>query len=165
MMMPRTSSLLGLAVAAGLMLMAATIVAAEGEVTLSAAVESGVPEGFTEDQWLDAQATASLVETSSGTDTVELETRGLVPNGVYTIWWVGQGTDDSAMGPGGGAAANEFTADASGNAETTLTVPSGSGYQKMVVAYHADGQTHGETPGEMGKQTFVHLAGPWPGAE
>lgn len=163
-MMHRTS-LLGLAVAAGFILTAPTVVVAEDEVTLSAVAESGVPEGFTEDQWMEAEATASVVETRNGTDTVELEASGMVPNGVYTIWWVGHGTDNSAMGPGGGVPANELTADASGNAKTTLTVESGSGYRQMVVAYHADGQTHGETPGEMGKQTFAHLMGPWPGAE
>ena len=30
---------------------------------------------------------------------------------------------------------------------------------------HADGQTHGETPREMGKQTLAHLMGPWPGTK
>ncbi len=66
------------------------------------------------------------------------------------------------LGPGGGTPANEFTADAAGHAATTITVETGSGYRQMAVAYHADGRTYGDEPGE---QSFTHLMGPWPGAD
>jgi hypothetical protein len=67
------------------------------------------------------------------------------------------------MGPGGGVPDNEFRADSDGNAETTFRVPAANDYQRMVIAYHADDQTHGDEPGEMGEITFEHLSGAWPG--
>lgn len=69
------------------------------------------------------------------------------------------------MGPGGGAPANEFRANDQGHAMATLRVPSENTYGMMVVAYHADDQTHGDMPGEMGAQTFEQFMGPWPGPE
>lgn len=66
---------------------------------------------------------------------------------------------------GGGAPANEFRADDQGNAMTTLRVPSENTYDMMMIAYHADDQTRGEMPGEMGTQTFEQLMSPWPGPE
>ena len=136
-----------------------------GAVTLSPSAKSGVPEGLTESQWMNATGTAAVVDRGGGTGTIELEASGLVPNGVYTVWWVNPGTISTDMGPGGGVPGNEFTADPQGNARATITADVGSGYEMMVVAYHADDQTHGETPGDMGTQTFEHLMGPWPGSE
>lgn len=134
-------------------------------VTLSAADKSGIPEGFTEDQWMDATGTATVTDQSDGMGTIELEASGLVPDGTYTLWWVNPGTVSMEMGPGGGVPANEFKADAEGNAQTAIAVDAENDYEMMVVAYHADDQTHGEMPGEMGSQTFEHLMGPWPGSE
>lgn len=66
------------------------------------------------------------------------------------------------MGPGGGVSNNDFRADRDGKAEVTIRIPADSGYQRMVVVYHADDATHGEDPGAMGEITFEHLTGPWP---
>ena len=131
--------------------------------SLMAASDSGVPAGISSEQWMAARGEAEVVAQEDGQDVIEFEASGLVPEGLYTLWWVNEGTFGTDMGPGGGVAENEFTADAEGNATATVRVPSDNDYQMMVVAYHADDQTHGESPGEMGTETFGHLMGPWPG--
>jgi hypothetical protein len=133
------------------------------QVELTAADKSGMPESITEDQWMKASGEARLVSSEGGEATVEVEASGLVPDGLYTIWWVTPQTIGMDMGPAGGTPANEFTADAQGNASTTISVPAENTYGMMVVAYHADNQTHGDMPGEMGEVTFEHLMGAWPG--
>lgn len=114
-------------------------------------------------EWMAAQGEARVVSREGNQDVIELQARNLVPNGLYTVWWVNKGTVGMDMGPGGGVQGNEFRADASGNATTEIKVPSDNDYEMMVVAYHADDQTHGAKPGEMGETTFNHLMGSWPG--
>jgi hypothetical protein len=130
---------------------------------LTAADEAGVPAGFTAEEWLAASGEAEVAAQEDGQDVIEFQGSGLVPEGLYTFWWVSDRLIGMDMGPGGGVPDNEFTADAEGHAATTIRVPSDNTYEMMVVAYHADGQTHGESPGEMGSETFEHLKGPWPG--
>lgn len=135
------------------------------QVELIAADKSGLPEGIAEDQWMQASGEARVLSTENGEASIEVEASGLVPEGLYTIWWVTPQIIGMGMGPAGGTPANEFTADAQGNATTTFGVPAENTYGMMVVAYHADNQTHGDMPGEMGEVTFEQLMGAWPGPE
>ncbi len=132
---------------------------------LSAVVDSGVPEAFTEDRWQQASGAATIVAQSAEQYTVRLEAKGLVPDGLYTTWYVIPGVAGSAIGqevkPAGGLP-NEFRADADGNAVFELEVPVDNDYRDLVVAYHADDMTHGEVPGEMGGVTFAHLMADFP---
>jgi hypothetical protein len=84
--------------------------------TLMAADGSGVPAGFTSQQWLSAEGEARVVTQEDGHDVIEFEASGLVPEGLYTFWWVSRGILGTSMGPGGGTPDNEFTADGDGNA-------------------------------------------------
>lgn len=160
-----------LAVMAGLagLTMASSAVLAQGSmeaeqsVKLMAADRSGVPDGFSAEEWTRASGEATVSETADGQAMIELTAENLVPDGVYTVWWVTPRTIGMDMGPGGGTPGNKFTADAEGAATTRITVPQDNTYAMMVVAYHADGQTYGDEPGEMGEVTFEHLMGPWPG--
>ena len=88
---------------------------------------------------------------------------GRGPEGLYTFWWVNERLAGMDMGRGGGVPGNEFVADAEGEATHNIRVPADNDYQTMVVAYRACDQTHGESPGEMGSETFQHLMGAWPG--
>lgn len=136
--------------------------AADFTSTLRATAEEGTPEGIDRNDWLQAQGEARA--TAEGDEhVVEFTGSNLVPDGLYTFWWVNPGVVMTDMGPGGGVPENEFRADADGNAETTIRVPADNDYQRMVIAYHADDQTHGDEPGEMGEITFEHLSGAWPG--
>lgn len=130
---------------------------------LAPTVDTGVPAGYEAETWRAARGSAEVVEQAEGVDTIILEAEGLVPNGIYTIWWVTPRVIGMDMGPGGGLPQNTFTADHEGNAQARLTVDSDNDYAMMVIAYHADHRVYAEEPGEMGEVTFEHLKGPWPG--
>jgi hypothetical protein len=131
---------------------------------LMATASDGTPQGMTEEDWMTAQGKVSVSEVNPDSYTVTLEASNLVPNGLYTLWWVNQKLVGMDMGPAGGLPDNEFRADSEGNATTTITVPADNDYQMLVAAYHADDQTHGEMPGKMGEITFGHLMGDFPKA-
>ncbi len=132
---------------------------------LAATDMDGAPEGQDAEAWLAASAIAFFDMSDDGTDTVTVVLTGLVADGLYTLWWVNNMQDMSnmSMGPAGGTPDNEFTADENGNATVSIVVASDNDYETLVVAFHADGETHGEMPGEMGVQTFGHLMGAFPG--
>lgn len=131
------------------------------EAILLATAMDGLPEDVEEDGWFEASAIAFMDMGDAGTDTITLEAEDLIAEGLYTVWWVN--TDpEMSMGPASGPEGS-FTADEDGFAEFTFEVASDNDYQWLVVAYHADDQTHGESPGEMGVETFSHLIGAFPG--
>lgn len=129
---------------------------------LMANANDGTPKGFTKEKWLTAKGEVSVSPVDANNYTVTLKASNLVPNGLYTFWWVNKKLVGMDMGPAGGTPGNEFRADSKGNATTTITVPANNDYQMLVAAYHADNKTHGEMPGEMGKVTFGHLMGDFP---
>jgi hypothetical protein len=135
-----------------------TLIAA-ASTQLSATAGSGTPEGFTEQEWKTANANVAVTEVSGDTYTVKVEASGLVPNGLYTLWWIKDQLIGKAMGPAGGVENNAFRADSEGNATVTVQVPANNDYDMMGVAYHADDQTHGDKPGKMGETAFRHLMG------
>jgi hypothetical protein len=129
---------------------------------LMANADNGTPEGLTKQKWLAAKGEVSASPVKANNYTVTLKASDLVPNGLYTFWWVNKKLVGMDMGPAGGTPGNEFKADSKGNATATITVPANNNYQMLAVAYHADNQTHGQMPGEMGKVTFTHLMGNFP---
>lgn len=138
---------------------------AQNMAGLMAMADDGTPKGITEERWLKANATVSTSPVSNGKYQVTVQASGLVPNGLYTFWWVNKKLVGMDMGPAGGVEGNSFRADKNGNATKTITVPADNNYQMLVAAYHADNQTHGEMPGKMGEETFGHFSGPFPQAK
>jgi len=132
---------------------------AAASVQLDATAGSGTPEGFTEEEWMSASADVTVIDVSADSYTIKLEASGLVPNGLYTVWWIEDQLIGKAMGPVGGVPNNELRADGEGNATTTITIPANNDYDMMGLAYHADNQTHGDKPGKMGETSFRHLMG------
>lgn len=129
---------------------------------LMANANNGTPKGLTKEKWLTAKGEVSSSPVKEGSYKVTLKASGLVPDGLYTFWWVNKKVAGMDMGPAGGTPGNEFRADRNGNTTVTITVPANNNYQMLAVAYHADNQTHGQMPGEMGKVTFTHLMGNFP---
>ncbi len=129
---------------------------------LMAATNDGTPKGLTKKQWLAAKGEVSVSPVKANNYTVTLKATNLVPNGIYTFWWVNKKLVGMDMGPAGGTPSNKFRANSNGNATATITVPANNNYQILSAAYHADNQTHGQMPGEMGKATFTHLMGKFP---
>ncbi len=149
--------------AVGMAVAAPAALAADYTSELTASADEGLPEGHSEEAWLAAEGSATA--TAEGDEhVVTLEAANLVADGLYTVWWVNPGIIGMSMGPGGGVPDNEFRADDEGKAQATLRVPADNDYEMIVVVYHADDQTHGEEPGEMGEITFKHLEGSWPGS-
>jgi len=126
---------------------------------LKTSTKFGTPEGFSEREWKSATANVTITDANADTYTVQIEASGLVPNGLYTVWWVKDQLVGKAMGPAGGVENNAFRADSEGNATKTVTVPANNDYDMMGLAYHADDQTHGDKPGKMGENAFRHLMG------
>jgi len=131
----------------------------QSSISLKATASKGTPDGYTEQEWKQAKAKVTITDVSSDTYTIQVEASGLVPDGLYTLWWVKDQIIGKDMGPAGGTPDNEFRADSNGNATTTITVPADHDYGMMGVAYHADDQTHGQKPGKMGETAFRHLMG------
>lgn len=113
---------------------------------------------------------AKIKCTNMGTQVVA-HMKGLIPNGVYTIWVLtfkspgfdgtfGNLIGNGALGASDGSG-NVFTASAAGTASLAVTMPAGSlslfgsvgdcfstEYEvHLVAAYHSDFMTHGSAPG------------------
>lgn len=136
-----------------------TLIAAATSTQLNPTAGSGTPQGFTEQEWMDAAANVTVTDVGTDTYTVKIEANDLVPNGLYTVWWIEDQLIGKAMGPVGGVPNNEVRADSNGNVSKTITVPANNDYDMMGMAYHADNETHGQKPGKMGETTFRHLMG------
>lgn len=118
----------------------------------------GAALGVTLQQWLMAKGhgTYSL---RGDRAVVTASLRGLIPNGLYTLWCV-----PAPMRPPGPLACgaldgseNTFRADRTGAAEVTITtrpLPVGA---VIAPAYHSDGKTYGAKPGDFGMNTHVQL--------
>jgi hypothetical protein len=148
--------------------MAATQAAGMGDSTslatiLKATDESGIPKGIDKAVWSKAIGVAWMSMGSNGTDTIVVKLGRLVPDGLYTLWWVNM-KPSMTMGPAVKPPDNEFKTDANGNATVTFTVSSKNDYQTLFVAFHADGKTHGTDPGKSGVETFSQLMGAFPGS-
>lgn len=143
-------------------LLTATAFAAGPTINLMPTADDGVPEGYTEEEWLGVSGSMYAEVVDDENYTVTVEASGLVPDGLYTLWWMSEGLVGMSMGPAGGVPDNEFRADADGNATVTITVSQDNEYDMIALAYHADDETHGEEPGALGDVTFGHLMGPFP---
>ena len=99
---------------------------------------------------------------------VDLTFYNLIPNGVYTLWCVMYTTipapETLLEAPCGAPDGSEniFIADSEGNGRISLEMdafpPSTpEGIYEFAIAYHSDGQTHGEVVGEYGKNVHIQL--------
>jgi hypothetical protein len=161
----RTAALAAIpALAFGLLLGSGPSYAADFETEMTATDRRGVPADYTADQWLAAEG--RVTATADGDQhEIRFEGSNLAPDGLYTFWAVRERLVGMDVSPAGGVPDNEFRADSDGNAEASFRIPADSDYHMIVLAYHADDQTHGDEPGEMGEVSFEHLIGAWPGPE
>jgi len=122
---------------------------------------------FTLEEWLAGSGSGTYTtEGETGTITLAFET--LIPEGVYTVWCSrltfppDVAIVDSPCGAPDGSE-NTFTADSAGSASITmtgaaLTESSEETATVIALAYHSDGLTYGEEPGEFGNLAHVQLA-------
>ncbi len=130
----------------------------------------GEPLGMTLGQWLRHQGTGTYT-CEDGIGKLRLRFRGLVPNGVYTMWHAFialpptepfSGTLDLPLGARDGSE-SVFVADANGNAvfEHTfmpcLEMSDVWTTSMLAINYHSDGKTYGADPGAFGFNAHVPL--------
>lgn len=133
--------------------------------------------GLTLAEWLGASGKGRYM-CDSGRATVEIAFRGLVPNGVYTMWnfidaepptdpWQ---TILVPLGARDGSQAT-FHADENGAAaykavfEPCLELTATQTVTGLAAAWHVDGKTYGASPGDLGVVTFSQLMAPLVAAE
>jgi hypothetical protein len=146
----------------------------------------GSPLGFTLGEWLDAIGVGTYIE-ENGNASISLTFHNLVPNGTYSVWChrvtspPNYREENSPLGAPDGTQ-NIFKADASGNGTfylksdalpgttnvtymdwvamyitRTAPITTNITWTLIGVVYHSDGQTHGATPAEFGKNAHLQL--------
>jgi hypothetical protein len=99
---------------------------------------------------------------------IDMTYENLVPNGIYTVWCVRTTFPpniqvvDKVCGAADGSQ-NGFVADAQGNGRfqlelAALPASSAETVSVIAIAYHSDGQTYGEYPGDFGYNSHVQVA-------
>lgn len=134
----------------------------------------GQAVNVTMSEWLSARGAFALV-CQDGTATVDGRMTNLVPDGVYTVWDARVrlengaivAVEDRPLGASDGSQ-NVFTADEDGNGrfhldgipglDPTEVDAAGNGEATILaVAWHSDGETYGDDPGDFGSVTHVQL--------
>ena len=129
----------------------------------------GTDLGVTMAEWLAAEGTGSY-ECTDGKATINAEFSGLRPSAVYTMWnYIDANPPTSPwqgllfpLGARDGSDAT-FHTDADGNAsysasfEPCLQVSGTQTLTGIAAAWHIDGKTYGESPGDLGVVSATHL--------
>jgi len=132
--------------------------------------------GPTLGEWLSARGEVTYT-CSGGQGTVDASFRGLVPGGLYTMWYAFLPTPptrpfatlDLPLGARDGSQ-SVFTADEHGGAQFTRTFApclqlTGARRTAMLaVAWHSDDRTWGSYPGPFGQGTHIQVFAPLPSA-
>jgi hypothetical protein len=128
-------------------------------------------------EWLAATGTGSY-QCIDGQGEIALEFSGLVPNGVYTLWYVFSPNPpatpfmslDLPLGARDGSQ-SLISVNSDGTASYKAAVTpclQMSGIQAatlVALAYHSDGKTYGSFPGDFGLNSHIQLLGMFPAAE
>ena len=128
--------------------------------------EAGEPVGMTMRDYLAARGSGTYT-IDGDLATVDLWFDRLVPNGVYTLWCSTLHRPpefeviDEACGADDGSK-NSFVADEHGELQINmsfpaLAMPTETTLSVIAIAWHSDGQTYGNHPGDFGTVTFVPL--------
>lgn len=132
--------------------------------------EKGEPLGMTLGDWLKHSGTGRYTCTGSE-GRIEMDFKGLVPNGVYTVWHAFisipppvpfTGTLDIPLGARDGSE-SIFKADRNGNAKFVhdfvpcLQMSDIWTTSMVAINYHSDGRTYGGSPGSFGNKSHIPL--------
>jgi hypothetical protein len=139
--------------------------------------QKGNALNVTLEEWLAGTGTGSY-QCVDGQGELDLEFSGLVPNGVYTLWYVFSPSPpatpfmslDLPLGARDGSQ-TVVSVNTDGTASYQATVTpclQMSGEQAatlIALAYHSDGKSHGSLPGDFGLNSHIQLMGVLPAAE
>lgn len=136
--------------------------------------DKGASLGFSMGEWLAASADGTYTVAGDQAE-IDLAFQNLVPNGVYTVWCSRlfmppnfKIIDIPCGNPDGSDSA--FAANADGSADfqvTMVALPDSTAEMVSViaVAYHSDGQTYDNLPGDFGLNSHVQIFTMLPGPE
>lgn|GEM_PF-1891810 len=131
----------------------------------------GEPLGFTAADWYSASGSGTYTIEGSQAR-VDFTFENLIPNATYTLWCTRAALPpvatiiNLACGEPDGSE-NTFTTDAKGNGAIALAIPprldsSDERLSVFGIAYHSDGQTYGDSPGDLGRVTHTQILVPVP---
>lgn len=91
------------------------------------------------DLWKEAKGEALIRDLEADTKEITIHVENLVPDSVFTVWFVNEQPRVDVMGVGEGV--NSFRTDREGKGVFSATVPSSAveEWQKLEVAYHPEG--------------------------
>ncbi|MBI2400446.1 MAG: hypothetical protein HYV23_05230 [Deltaproteobacteria bacterium] len=89
--------------------------------------------------WKEAKGEALIKDLEADNKEITIHVENLVPDSVFTVWFVNERPRVDVMGVGEGA--NSFRTDSEGRGVFSATVPSSEieDWQKLEVAYHPEG--------------------------
>src|SRR3989338_5391417 len=128
--------------------------------------DKGKSLGFTLGQWLSTSG-IGIYSVDNENAELDLSFKNLVPNGVYTVWCsrITFPPEPSIVDMPCGAedgSENSFAADEKGAGSFSLKLKPLEASTKetasmVALAYHSDGKTYGESPGDFGSNTHVQI--------
>lgn len=112
----------------------------------------GEPLGLRLGSWLGARGTVSISPAKNGAAEISARFTGLQPNGVYSLFENHFDQKPIGFTPlDGQGRVNSFRADAKGSGQIAVTAPKMlTSANAILLVYHSDGQTHGQSRGEIG---------------
>jgi hypothetical protein len=139
--------------------------------------QKGYALNMTLGEWLAATGTGSY-QCVDGQGEIALEFSGLVPNGVYTLWYVFSPSPpatpfmslDLPLGARDGSQTivsvnTDGTATYKATVTPCLQMSGEQAATLIALAYHSDGKSHGSLPGDFGLNSHIQLMGVLPAAQ
>ncbi len=128
--------------------------------------DKGASLGFTLGQWLAATGEGTY-SVDRGNAVMNFSFKNLVPDGVYTVWCSrvtyppNFKVVDAPCGVANGSE-NSFVADSDGNGEFLLKLKqleesTNETVSLIALAYHSNGKTYGDLPGDFGLNSHVQI--------
>jgi hypothetical protein len=115
--------------------------------------------GFSLGRWFGATGTVVLQRLDTGGERIEAAFSNLLPFGTYSLFRIAFTPAGAVFTPLDGAGtSNSFTVGAEGGAKLAVVTnqPLGSG-DAIVLVYHSDGLTHGDSRGDLGLTAHQQL--------
>jgi len=136
-----------------------------GDASTPLLAADGSTLNITRGEWEKAAGTVA-VSCPNGSEQAISHLTGLIPGGSYSTFVVHldvQGAGRFTPWGDTQGSTNNFTADTTGTASPTNTVPGCfTSRAAVVIIWHSDGQPHGPTPGELGVSWHNSLITPLP---
>jgi len=119
----------------------------------------GKPLGFTAGKWLGATGHVTITPDPNGGAQIVASFKGLKPGGTYSLFENHFDTKPVSFTPlDGKGTRNSFKAKRDGSASVSVRSPEmPTGVNAVLLVYHSDGKSHGESRGQIGVNAHHQL--------